>query len=389
MAINNYLSTGLNANSLDNSNQLLNASNQNLIPNSLSPSKPNLLPNANQMMMNNSPPQFQGSNLIPQGYPPYNMMPSIGFPQNPAMFPKMGYKNPLRLGASPIEILNQLFSIFIEQRPDIIQVLTGIETQHKYTVYGTQEILKDEKPHAKIKAFSCKEHSDFCERVCCRAQRELKIDMFAHIIQNNQTIKAPFLTLRKPYLCTCGCCNRPFLDVFYTGIGATNPNGGDHIGTVVNPCACSLSFEIYQTNKLSSPRFLVEGSVCQCGYMCSCPVKSCSTVYFDLYDLVQHKKIGNLTKIFSGFFVEALTDAYNYVANFPKELDWKEKALIIACLILMDYRYFDDPKPRGRGSGYPMGMMGDPYYGGMGMALGMAAMPNKGLSASSIRHQIG
>ena len=259
----------------------------------------------------------------------------------PGQFPSEK-KRGMLFSSTPKEILQKLISIFVKQKPDYLEGLTGVELEHRYKIYALPEIDKThEKPKIKIPIFSCKEKSGCLDRYCCGKMREMKIDLFSHVMTMNGCLKDKFLRLKKDYSCTWACLNRPSMSVYYIGPDASNPQEGDFLGKIFYPFkCCDQAMQIFTKEKCEGvPDFCITCNCCQIGLICTFPCKSCSIVNFKLLDN-SGKQIGNMTKIFSGFFQEAFTFADNYTANFPLYLDWKSKALIIAGILFTDYQMF-------------------------------------------------
>ena len=84
--------------------------------------------------------------------------------------------------------------LYIKQKVEKLEAVTGIETENKYKVYLTGPDCqrgKDQKPY-----FKAKEKSDFCQRQCCGNMRE-----FEMVIEAPDDTKV--LYLHRPFKCTC------------------------------------------------------------------------------------------------------------------------------------------------------------------------------------------
>ena len=264
-------------------------------------------------------------------------------------------KNSFRLGTNPIEILAQLFSIFIEERPDYLSDFTSLERQFKYTLYSIQEEFKNKKPELKVKAFSCLDKAESCEKQYCRSSAAVNIDMWAHIVQNGQNAKINFLKLKQAYTCPIGGCDRPKMEVFYTGESTPNSNEGHLLGVIVIPCSCNeMLIEIFKDRNMEANSIFSIVADGRCGCSLPCMSEEGSLIEFDIRDNRKNASIGKIKKIFAGYFTEPLSDIDNYAINFPLELNWNEKALLMASFIAIDYRFFDYPKRvRTKGTTHP------------------------------------
>jgi len=259
-------------------------------------------------------------------------------------FPKGKIKKIAYSNSSPIEILEKLFSIYMKQNPDYIEKLTGVEECHKYKLYACPKINEDNvAPQKKVRIFTAKETSEGCQRFWCGSNREFNIALNCNLMIKGGRAEKKFLYLEKNFFCTCACCNRPFMDVYYCGVGASNSGKGDFLGSIFNPCnCCKRECEIYLERSAGEgiPDFSIEGATCQTGIVCPCPCETCSFVYFNITNR-DKGNIGKITKIFTSCAEEACSYNSNYVSNFPLKLKWKEKAMIIAAMLFTDYRLFN------------------------------------------------
>ncbi len=153
-----------------------------------------------------------------------------------------------------------------------------------------------------------------------------------------------FLKLNRDYQCTCCCCNRPVIEVFNCY------QGGQHkIGYVKDKWTCfDYSFYIYDT-KSEDPVYMLNGSCCQCGFHCHCPCGPCKAITFDLLDLRKDSvRVGEVRKVWSSCAKEMFSNADDYSVLFPQAIPWEHKALILACVLFVDYRYFEERTDDGK-----------------------------------------
>eukprot|EP00831_Metopus_contortus_P008702 TRINITY_DN1333_c0_g1_i11.p2 TRINITY_DN1333_c0_g1~~TRINITY_DN1333_c0_g1_i11.p2 ORF type:complete len:126 (+),score=14.93 TRINITY_DN1333_c0_g1_i11:134-511(+) len=81
---------------------------------------------------------------------------------------------------------------------------------------------------------------------------------------------------------------------------------------------------------------------------CHCPCGPCKNISFKIFrpnDLDHH--IGEITKQWSGCMKELLSNADNFGLTFPKEIDWREKLVLMTCVLFIDYRYFEEKNDEG------------------------------------------
>jgi len=83
------------------------------------------------------------------------------------------------------------------------------------------------------------------------------------------------------------------------------------------------------------------GDICQCGIICKGPCQGCNEAFFDIRD-PNGNVLSKLRKKYPGFLKAAFTDADNFAIEFPPNIPSTHKALIMAAVIFMDYRYFEE-----------------------------------------------
>ena len=69
---------------------------------------------------------------------------------------------PMGFCADPLFQLSQAKSAIIKQQVELLEILTGCETQNRYHVYITTHSGEF------VYLFKCKEQSGWCDRNCCR-----------------------------------------------------------------------------------------------------------------------------------------------------------------------------------------------------------------------------
>ena len=74
----------------------------------------------------------------------------------------MGRLGPLGYTLNPIIALESATTAIVQQEIELMEVLTGCETQNRYHVYITTNTGQN------VYLFKCKEQSTWCERNCCK-----------------------------------------------------------------------------------------------------------------------------------------------------------------------------------------------------------------------------
>lgn len=123
--------------------------------------------------------------------------------------------------------------VYIKQKFDITEALTGYENKNKYYVY---ERSADGSKKGK-KILKCKEKSNACSRNCLSsAQRAFNMKCL-NLFDNEDLC----LRMEKEYSCTLGCLNRPNMKVILIENGVER-----YVGKIVDNFDCfNYSFALY------------------------------------------------------------------------------------------------------------------------------------------------
>jgi hypothetical protein len=218
-------------------------------------------------------------------------------------------------------ILNSLDQIKIKQKFEVLEALTGFETQNEYNILDKNG----------VKLFKAKEESDCLQRQClpgdCRA--------FEYYITHHVGPLAgqPFLHIVREFQCTMCCANRPVLNVY-------DAVTKECLGSIRDPWAlCDMTFDIMDA--AGQEIIKVDGSCCQLGLFCQCPCGPCENVEFDIKDTKSGELVGGVDKTFTLANLVSFADNDNYKVTFGKVKNPKYKAMLLALAIFIDMRYFE------------------------------------------------
>ena len=237
---------------------------------------------------------------------------------------------------SGLDQLASLDEIFIQQRKEWLEIFTSWESNKKY-------VLKNSMGQQCFYAF---EEATCCQRQWCRGAREFQL----HIVDNNGN---ELLRLFRPFICQpCGtCCDMGQQQLFVEG------PPGIAIGSIQQQTfCCSPKFKIYDHNNFS--RFEIFGKCWQC---------DCSDRNFLVGNFEDGQIMATITKQWAGCLTETWTDADKYVIRcksiklmyfflfvlfhlsfindvVPINLDVRLKALLLGCLFLIDFMFFEFEK---------------------------------------------
>ena len=222
--------------------------------------------------------------------------------------------------------------VLIRQQPQILEQITGCESQNRYYVFS-------QSPQAGMKLlFKCKEQSECCQRnFCSSSSREFIMDIkhVANAGSMNDNFQKSFVHAYKPFKCTCFCLERPEMTVSFN-------QGNQLIGKVKQPfTCCDPLFTIYDNSGVV--RFYISADCCQCGILCS---KNCcgkiSEALFNIYkDIGMTQPVGSIIKKVASFS-EIVTNADSYQINFPADAAPNEKLLLIVAGLMIDYQFFEE-----------------------------------------------
>lgn len=136
-----------------------------------------------------------------------------------------------RAGPTDLTCLAPLDSLFVKQEIEMLEALTGIETQNKYKVYA--------KTHPNAPMFLAKEESDFCARNCLGNMRPFRLNIGSPV--TGHTI----ITCVRPYKC---CLSEMFVE----------DGRGTLLGSIRQKCVCCARiFHVYDAH--DQPLFEIYG----------------------------------------------------------------------------------------------------------------------------------
>lgn len=227
----------------------------------------------------------------------------------------------------PLGELGNCVGILIKQIPEVMEELTGCEMENIYHVYGSSTsgfrfLLK------------CRESSSWCTRRCCTSSRRgFNMDI-GFIASGNpmDPIASQFAKADKG--CTLGCCCLCRPEMILSLVDTK-----ELVGRARFICTlCDPTFHVYDGNDIL--RYIITGSCCQCGLMCT--NNKCGKFSEVKFDIItpDGEKVGKIMKQRANG-AEYITDADSYEVIFPKEASPRDKLLLTAVGLLIDYQYFE------------------------------------------------
>uniref|UniRef100_A0A8C2VDS1 Phospholipid scramblase n=1 Tax=Chinchilla lanigera TaxID=34839 RepID=A0A8C2VDS1_CHILA len=209
-----------------------------------------------------------------------------------------------------LEYLSQIDQILIHQQTELLEVLTGIETNNRFEI----------KNSLGQRIYFAVEDTDCCTLNCCGSVRPFTLRVLDHLNREVITMQRP---LRCDDCCFPGCLQE---------IEVQAPPGVP-VGYVIqtwHPCLPKYTVQNARREdvlKITGPCVL-----CKC----------CTDIDFKIKSLDGKSTVGKISKHWTGFFREAFTDADNFGIQFPLDLDVKMKAVMLGACFLIDFMFFED-----------------------------------------------
>ncbi|NXN06692.1 PLS1 scramblase, partial [Indicator maculatus] len=208
-----------------------------------------------------------------------------------------------------LEYLTQIDQILIHQQIELLEILTGFETNNKYEI----------KNSLGQRVYFAAEDNDCCTRNCCGPSRPFTLRIIDNLGQE-------VITLQRPLRCSscfCPCCLQE-LEV--------QAPPGNPVGYVVqNWHPCLPKFTIQDERRMDILKISGPCVVCSC----------CEDINFEVKSVDETAAVGRISKQWTGFVKEAFTDADNFGITFPGDLDVKMKAVMIGACFLIDFMFFE------------------------------------------------
>jgi len=264
-----------------------------------------------QMPYGQQPPAY-GQGPPMGGQPMYQqpgMMMTPQQPQNPNGENWMAVPQGIPGCPAGLEYLTQIDQLLVKQKVEMLEMMTGMETNNKYKVKNSmgQDIYK------------AKEKSDFCTRQCCGPIRCFQLEI-------TDNTDREVIHLDRPLNCsTCcfPCCLQEMT--------VTSPISGETLGKIKqrwHPCLPIFEIQDADGNTVLE----MEGPFCA--------MSCCNDVNFPI-KTTGGQEVGKITKQWTGMVKEAFTDADNFGVSFPMDLDVKTKATLLGAVFLIDFMFFE------------------------------------------------
>ncbi|XP_065413997.1 phospholipid scramblase 1 isoform X1 [Chrysemys picta bellii] len=275
------------------------------------------------------PPQtFQNApgqaNYALQGYPggaPYGpgVPPVQNQPSGPSGAAWMQAPPPPLNCPPGLEYLSQIDQILVHQQIELLEVLTGFETNNKYEI----------KNSLGQRVYFAAEENDCCTRNCCGPSRPFTIRIVDNMGQE-------VITLQRPLRCSSCCCPCCLQEL------EVQSPPGTPVGYIKqNWHPCLPKFTVQNEAKIDVFKIIGPCVVCSC----------CADINFEVKSMDESSVVGRISKQWSGFVREAFTDADNFGIQFPMDLDVKMKAVMVGACFLIDFMFFEQTGDKNQRAG--------------------------------------
>ncbi|XP_064476116.1 phospholipid scramblase 1-like [Ornithodoros turicata] len=208
-----------------------------------------------------------------------------------------------------LEYLALVDQIIVSQQLQIVELLVGMEQANKYVVRNNMGQFM----------YFALEESDFCTRCILGDIRPFEMKLMDY--RGEEVMR-----MCRPLRCNswiCFCCLQE--------IRVEAPPGRS-IGHIKQDCTVVYpSFSIL--NAVHQEVLKITGPLCTSSCMGDVP--------FEIYTSDRKQKIGRISKNWSGLVKEAFTNADNYALAFPIDLSTDIKAVLLGCLFLIEFIFFE------------------------------------------------
>ena len=232
------------------------------------------------------------------------------------------------------EKINSLSGIFVKQRMNIMEVVTGCEMENIFDIF--QKHQNAEKTTGK-RLWRAMEESTFVQRNCVQTNcRSFTLKIF-NLHNGSLENATECLRMERACTCTCFCLNRPTISMTYT-------EGGKDVslGKISDPYdMCQTLFKIFDQN--DNPLYKIETYCVQCGVICKgCPCAPCERVTFQVTDLNTNQLVPPIQKTNQVCMKDFVEDSDNYGIEFAPGTSWQNKSLLLGAILFIDFIMFEE-----------------------------------------------
>ena len=249
----------------------------------------------------------------------------------------------MQLVEDAFTILMNNDEIVIEQKLELLEVLTGCSTKNRFNIW-----VLDKNDKTKKYLFKAKEESYACCRKFVPKSCRKFFLRLVHYSNSNKEInyKRTICDVERKFRPTClFCCFKPTIEVYF------NPKNSKKnkklIGKSIEVGCVSPGYDIYDEN--GKIKYKIYSDYCQCGLCCRCfPFGKCYEVNIWIYngdcnDFKNDSPVGNIHKVFKGLS-ELVTDSDAMIVTFPKDANAFDRLQLLSVALLIDFELYEDTK---------------------------------------------
>eukprot|EP00118_Oscarella_pearsei_P017323 m.171010 g.171010 ORF g.171010 m.171010 type:complete len:251 (+) comp39047_c0_seq45:48-800(+) len=210
-----------------------------------------------------------------------------------------------------LEYLAQIDQLLIQQMIELVELVTGFETENKYIIKNTMG----------QQVYFAAEKSDCYPRQWCGPSRPFSMS----ILDNYQR---EVLHFERPLRCQgrfYPCC-----------LQIMEIQGPDRapLGFIKEKYTCNEPCW-YITDAADQVKLFIKGPCCCC--ICKCYADT----EYQVFSADETTEVGKITAQWSGCAQEYFTKAGNFSVAFPMDMAVEMKALLLGAVFLIDYMYYE------------------------------------------------
>ena len=216
--------------------------------------------------------------------------------------------------------------LFIKQKIELLEIMTGFETENKYNVYALDPATGSKGK----KIFKAKEKSECCERQYCGPKRGFRIE-----VKTDAEPKVLGFSFEREFAWECFCLCRSTLRV-------VNP-ANQVIADVHHPFNCCETILHIRGPDGTVWYRIGSGYYCnQMGFFCKCPCPACQIIQFKIMPPNSDEEVGVIERSWQGCARSLYTDSDNFYIVFPKDANGPQRAALFAAVFVLDFIHFEE-----------------------------------------------
>lgn len=244
--------------------------------------------------------------------------------------------------------------LFIQQKLEIFEAITGCDTKNRYHITPVPLGMPDPVPKEWIQNFKAtaaaqpmlkaKEDSACMERICCPQFRSFQMPFM-------DGAGSVFFTLNRPFHFTIGtpCCMLCPQEIDL--VDSTGAKAAHAVEEFKCCWLCTRSF--VAEDEMGNAQYKVRVPECQSSRGCNVFAPSCCNESYDMdvYDPTETKVVAVMSSVFPGCNCGGLTERSNIILRFPSDSTPKQRASLVAAMMLIEFAHFEWKRNDNNGGG--------------------------------------